>query len=88
MHEAVQLWTLISLSFAPWIRKAHLEMGGNRKQVQESQQTNKYNLLYTAFMKMGLLDVSFNLSVTEENQKVKLIFLQLFHCSFPLIQTQ
>lgn len=40
-------------------------MGGNRKPVQESQQTQ--NLLYTVSMKMGLFDVSFNVSVIKES---------------------
>lgn len=74
MHEAVQLQTPFSLSFPPWIKKAHLEMAGNRRPVQESQQTNTQT---PAFMKMGLFDVSFNVSVIEENQKAKLMFLQL-----------
>jgi len=52
IHEAVQLQTPFSLSFPPWIRKANLKMGENRKTVQESQQIN--SLLYTAFMKMSL----------------------------------
>lgn len=39
-------------------------------------------------MKMGLFDVSFNISVVEENQKAKLLFLQLWQYSIPLIQTK
>lgn len=83
MHEAVQLQTPFSLSFPPWIKKAHLEVAGNRRPVQEP--TNKHNMLHTAVMKMGLFDVSFNVSVIEENQKAK---LQLWQYSFPLIQTK
>lgn len=48
MHKAVQLWTLFVLSLTPRIRKAHLEMGGNRKPVQESQQTS--TICYTLFL--------------------------------------
>lgn len=39
-------------------------------------------------MKMCLFDVSFNVSVIEENQKAKLIFHQLWQYSFTLIQTK
>lgn len=34
-------------------------------------------------MKICLFDVSFNISVIEENQDVKLTFLQLWQYSFP-----
>lgn len=54
----------------------------------QSKRANKQAQSVVLCMKMCLFDVSFNVSVIEENQKAKLIFLQLQQYSFTLIQTK
>lgn len=52
----------------------------------KSKRGNKQTQSVVHFYEDGSVGISFNICVIEENQKAKLLFLQLWHCSFLLIQ--